>query len=277
MGGRTRRANLRLQRHAIVLQPWFGGGGRQLRGELGPGRHPRTRHLTFWQILPTVARRTAQSPPARPGSFGLPKGYTVPSDATRGETLAISYAISKLGDAYVWGAAGPASFDCSGLTMMAWRQAGVALAHYTGDQFARGHRRRRLSGDLPGRPGAHSWFGWDAGQSRPCRDVYRRRTRAVGDRSPTRSHRLELGQFHRWWAFGDPAPGLMSKAGPMVALRCPKRERATRVSRHCSRKAPIWSPPRCRRDRPLSVVADVSPNPRACPGSAPCPTWWERC
>jgi peptidoglycan DL-endopeptidase CwlO len=77
--------------------------------------------------------------PAGPAnSFGLPAGYAIPADATPAEKLAISYAISKLGDAYVWGAAGPASFDCSGLTMMAWAQAGVALAHYTGDQMHEG-------------------------------------------------------------------------------------------------------------------------------------------
>jgi peptidoglycan DL-endopeptidase CwlO len=60
------------------------------------------------------------------------------ADATPAETLALTYAISKLGDAYVWGAAGPSSFDCSGLTMMAWAQAGVALDHYTVDQLSEG-------------------------------------------------------------------------------------------------------------------------------------------
>jgi peptidoglycan DL-endopeptidase CwlO len=77
--------------------------------------------------------------PAGPAtSYGLPTGYSIPSDATPAETLAITYAISKLGDAYVWGAAGPDSFDCSGLTMMAWAQAGVQLDHYTGDQLREG-------------------------------------------------------------------------------------------------------------------------------------------
>ena len=77
--------------------------------------------------------------PAGPASqYGLPTGYTIPSNATPAETLAITYAISKLGDAYVWGAAGPTAFDCSGLTMMAWAQAGVQLDHYTGDQINEG-------------------------------------------------------------------------------------------------------------------------------------------
>ena len=77
--------------------------------------------------------------PAGPAtSYGLPIGYSIPSDATPAETLAITYAISKLGDAYVWGAAGPDSFDCSGLTMMAWAQASVRLDHFTGDQLTEG-------------------------------------------------------------------------------------------------------------------------------------------
>jgi peptidoglycan DL-endopeptidase CwlO len=77
--------------------------------------------------------------PAGPAtSYGLPTGYSIPSDATPAETSALTYVISKLGDAYVWGAAGPNSFDCSGLTMMAWAQAGVQLDHFTGDQIREG-------------------------------------------------------------------------------------------------------------------------------------------
>jgi cell wall-associated NlpC family hydrolase len=77
--------------------------------------------------------------PAGPASrFGLPDDYVISPSATVAETQVIAYAISKLGDAYVWGAAGPDTFDCSGLTMMAWAQAGVALDHYTGDQLNEG-------------------------------------------------------------------------------------------------------------------------------------------
>jgi cell wall-associated NlpC family hydrolase len=77
--------------------------------------------------------------PAGPaGRFGLPTAFVIPPDATPAETVVITYALSKLGDAYVWGATGPNSFDCSGLTMMAWAQAGVILDHYTGDQLNEG-------------------------------------------------------------------------------------------------------------------------------------------
>lgn len=73
-----------------------------------------------------------------PSRHGLPVSYTIPPGTTPPATLALHYAIAKLGDAYVWGAAGPSSFDCSGLTMMAWAQAGITLEHYTVSQESEG-------------------------------------------------------------------------------------------------------------------------------------------
>jgi cell wall-associated NlpC family hydrolase len=69
---------------------------------------------------------------------GLPTNYVIPADATAAETVAITYALAQLGKLYLWGGAGPAAFDCSGLTMMAWASAGVTLLHYTGDQINEG-------------------------------------------------------------------------------------------------------------------------------------------
>jgi peptidoglycan DL-endopeptidase CwlO len=43
--------------------------------------------------------------------------------------VAIRFAYAQLGKPYVWGADGPNSYDCSGLTMAAWRAAGVSLPH----------------------------------------------------------------------------------------------------------------------------------------------------
>jgi cell wall-associated NlpC family hydrolase len=50
----------------------------------------------------------------------------------------LAYAKSKVGNSYVYGAAGPSSFDCSGLTMMAWSQAGVSLPHSSSAQYNSG-------------------------------------------------------------------------------------------------------------------------------------------
>lgn len=52
--------------------------------------------------------------------------------------IAVAYARAQLGKPYVWGAAGPDAFDCSGLTMMAWAAAGVALPHYAPTQMQQG-------------------------------------------------------------------------------------------------------------------------------------------
>jgi peptidoglycan DL-endopeptidase CwlO len=48
---------------------------------------------------------------------------------------AIDFAYAQLGEPYVWGAAGPDSWDCSGLTMGSWAAAGVTLPHYSVDQY----------------------------------------------------------------------------------------------------------------------------------------------
>jgi len=40
---------------------------------------------------------------------------------------------------YGWAEAGPSEYDCSGLTMVAWKAAGVTLEHYTGSQWDESH------------------------------------------------------------------------------------------------------------------------------------------
>jgi cell wall-associated NlpC family hydrolase len=64
------------------------------------------------------------SPPADP-----------PAPAS-GVTRALAFARAQIGDPYVWGAAGPNAWDCSGLTMGAWRAGGISLPHYSVAQYA---------------------------------------------------------------------------------------------------------------------------------------------
>jgi cell wall-associated NlpC family hydrolase len=49
-------------------------------------------------------------------------------DNSRG-SIALKYALQQIGDVYVWAAAGPTRWDCSGLTMRAFQKAGVSLPH----------------------------------------------------------------------------------------------------------------------------------------------------
>ncbi|MGZ4717516.1 MAG: NlpC/P60 family protein [Acidimicrobiales bacterium] len=74
---------------------------------------------------PVSSPSPAPAPP--PGPAPAPNG---------GAGAAVAAALSKIGSPYVWGAAGPNAFDCSGLTMWAWAHAGVSLPHYTGSQLA---------------------------------------------------------------------------------------------------------------------------------------------
>jgi peptidoglycan DL-endopeptidase CwlO len=64
---------------------------------------------------------------------------------------ALKWALTKVGDPYVWGAAGPSAFDCSGLVMWAYAQVGISLMHFTGDQWNEGEHISRSElepGDL---------------------------------------------------------------------------------------------------------------------------------
>jgi peptidoglycan DL-endopeptidase CwlO len=62
---------------------------------------------------------------------------TIPTANTVG-AQALEEALTRRGDPYVWGAAGPDQFDCSGLVVWAFAQEGIALPHYTGDQWNSG-------------------------------------------------------------------------------------------------------------------------------------------
>lgn len=60
----------------------------------------------------------------------------LPAAPTPTAATVVAYAIAQLGKPYVFAASGPDTFDCSGLTMMAWRQVGVSMAHFAASQYA---------------------------------------------------------------------------------------------------------------------------------------------
>ncbi|MFB6591031.1 C40 family peptidase [Streptomyces diastaticus] len=75
-----------------------------------------------------------------PGT-GSGGGSTAPgsSYAAKAEKV-IAFARAQMGKPYVWGAAGPDSFDCSGLTQAAWKTAGISLPRTTWDQVGVGQK-----------------------------------------------------------------------------------------------------------------------------------------
>jgi cell wall-associated NlpC family hydrolase len=68
---------------------------------------------------------------------GANDSNTPPPSVKGAAGKAVSYAYAHLGDSYVYGADGPNTFDCSGLTMMAWKQAGVGLPHNAASQWSK--------------------------------------------------------------------------------------------------------------------------------------------
>ncbi|WP_314224670.1 C40 family peptidase [Streptomyces zaehneri] len=60
-----------------------------------------------------------------------------PAYATKAEK-ALAFARAQIGKPYVWGATGPDSYDCSGLTQAVWKAAGVTLPRTTYDQVNAG-------------------------------------------------------------------------------------------------------------------------------------------
>jgi cell wall-associated NlpC family hydrolase len=65
-----------------------------------------------------------------PVDRGRPAGVaTMPGPGRGAGAIAVRAALTRLGDPYVWAAAGPHAFDCSGLVVWSFQQAGVFLPH----------------------------------------------------------------------------------------------------------------------------------------------------
>ena len=78
---------------------------------------------------------TSDPTPEPPGPTSPPPPPQTPPAPASGASAAIAFARQQIGDPYVWGAAGPSSWDCSGLTMGAWRAGGISLPHYSVAQY----------------------------------------------------------------------------------------------------------------------------------------------
>lgn len=105
--------------------------------------------------LPEEARSGDVQRASRTGTgTGAREGLTPAGDIQAPNSraaAAVSYAYSKLGSPYVWGATGPDAFDCSGLMQAAYRSAGISLPRTTYAQIDAGRRVSRselLPGDL---------------------------------------------------------------------------------------------------------------------------------
>ena len=96
---------------------------------------------TLAQLRAAERRRAAAANRPTTAPAADSSSPTPPPAAVSGNVGAvIRYAHAQLGKPYQWGATGPGSFDCSGLTMMAWAQAGVSLPHSSRAQIGIGRQ-----------------------------------------------------------------------------------------------------------------------------------------
>jgi cell wall-associated NlpC family hydrolase len=109
-----------------------------------------------------LARAEAQATRARRPARPVPQPVAVPVDlpVSGSARVAVETAYAQIGKPYRYGASGPDSFDCSGLTMYSWGKAGVSLPHSSRAQYSATKRVDRGSlqpGDLVffGRPIHH--------------------------------------------------------------------------------------------------------------------------
>jgi len=91
----------------------------------GPGAAP---------VVTEPPRVPTQSLQASPTTTVAAQATAAPAATGKG-AIAVAEARKQLGKPYVYGGAGPNSFDCSGLTAWAWRAAGVSLSHSAYDQW----------------------------------------------------------------------------------------------------------------------------------------------
>jgi cell wall-associated NlpC family hydrolase len=91
--------------------------------------------LAAQQAALDAQQNAAPTTPTDPGGSGGGGGFVPPPNASAA-AIAVSAAYSAINAPYVFGAAGPDAFDCSGLTSWAWAQAGVYLPHSASAQYS---------------------------------------------------------------------------------------------------------------------------------------------
>lgn len=99
--------------------------------EAAPEPEPAPEPAPAAPTVPSVPTPPAPEVPSAPE----PPTPPAPPAASGSASAAIAFARAQIGEPYVWGAAGPSSWDCSGLTAGAWAASGKYLPHYSVAQY----------------------------------------------------------------------------------------------------------------------------------------------
>lgn len=101
-----------------------------------------------WKSKRTVGHRVTRRVLRKASAAARPVRVT---GRSAGTLAAVTFALGQRGKRYVFGQAGPNTYDCSGLTMRSFARAGIRLPRRASGQSARGHavsRRQARAGDL---------------------------------------------------------------------------------------------------------------------------------
>jgi peptidoglycan hydrolase-like protein with peptidoglycan-binding domain len=151
---------------------------------------------------------------------------------------AVRYALDQLGKRYRWGGVGPTAFDCSGLTMMAYRSAGVRIPRVSRWQYGAGQHvpiAQLLAGDLvfyarnPARPSTIDHVGMYLGGGRmveaanhtkPIRiaSIWRAGLVRDGVRPAPKSSRMLQVRHGQWSAGVAAVQGRLRASGACLAV-----------------------------------------------------------
>ena len=91
-------------------------------------------------LLARMRAADRSSVPSRPSGPVAPPPSGGGGGGSGSAAAAVAYARAQVGKPYCYGGAGPGCYDCSGLTMMAWKQAGISLPHSSASQYNVGRR-----------------------------------------------------------------------------------------------------------------------------------------
>lgn len=97
-----------------------------------------------------ISSKYIEAATSGPVALSATTSATTSTLSTKQRTL-VNFALAQVGKDYVWAAEGPDGYDCSGLTLAAYRTIGVSLPHYSGSQATLGSavsRSQLQPGDL---------------------------------------------------------------------------------------------------------------------------------